>query len=346
MKKTLWIYCVVHGGALGLLGASVDILVWIQTGRPGVLIREGSADIHVATMGVVGAVLGFGFAGIVNAWVHPRGLRKRMVFIVPAVFLVATAVYAVGALLTIKVMSVYPWICSCVAVFAVALVVMRLGVEPKPNNGSGAAPEEKSKVPPMPAAVRRQTKSMIGGGPSTWSIDPLEYDWLSTGQIIRIVGRTCSVKWFVSDGQWHILNGDNGVEVLNLALRDYPFPRQWLGSTNEMTRFLEKVVVLYRGMSFSLATREMYRTLARQASFAIGSEKYENAFRRMFYNPLIKTSGPKWRARFNVLSRRGAVYQWVVSGRHDSKSRRQILREIAIDVVKAETTSLCHPFDD
>jgi len=128
--KNLLLFGMLLGGTLDLLGSAVDILIWSSMGRPEVLVRLGWETVHIGVAVVGGLVAGLIYGTILNDMVDPKGLRKKVTFILPATFLVATAAYAAGALLSIRVMNIYPWLCAHAGVFLAALAIARLGAGP------------------------------------------------------------------------------------------------------------------------------------------------------------------------------------------------------------------------
>lgn len=115
------------GVALGLLGSSLDILVWVSMGRPPALIRRGWEISHIAITVFGGLVAGLAYGTILGGFAEQRW-RRNAVLVLPLTFLVAAGLYVAGALATIKIMHIAAWLCTHAAVFAVALLVARLAL--------------------------------------------------------------------------------------------------------------------------------------------------------------------------------------------------------------------------
>ncbi len=118
------------GGALGLLGSALDILIWSSMERPEVLVRLGCERIHIGVTVSGGLVAGLVYGAILSGMVDPRGLRKNVAFVLPATLLVATASYAAGDLLSIRIMNIYPWLGAHLVAFLAALAIARFGAGP------------------------------------------------------------------------------------------------------------------------------------------------------------------------------------------------------------------------
>ncbi len=115
------------GAALGLLGSSLDILVWVSMGRPPILIRRGWEVSHIAMTVFGGLVAGLAY-GTILAGFAEQCWRRTAMLVLPLTFLIAVGLDIAGALATIKIMHTAPWFCTHAAVFAVALLVGRLAV--------------------------------------------------------------------------------------------------------------------------------------------------------------------------------------------------------------------------
>ena len=115
------------GAALGLLGSSLDILVWTSMGCPPVLIRRGWEVSHIAMTVFGGLVAGLAY-GTILAGFAEQCWRRTAMLVLPLTFLIAAGLYVAGALATIKIMHIAPWFCTHVAVFVVALLVGRLAL--------------------------------------------------------------------------------------------------------------------------------------------------------------------------------------------------------------------------
>lgn len=115
------------GTALGLLGSSLDILVWVSMDRPPVLIRRGWEFSHIA-MTVFGGLLAGLAYGTILGGLTEQCWRRSIILVLPLTFLIAAGLYIAGALLTIKVVHIAAWLCTHAAVFAVALLVARLAL--------------------------------------------------------------------------------------------------------------------------------------------------------------------------------------------------------------------------
>ncbi len=115
------------GVALGLLGSSVDILVWVSMGRPPVLIRRGWEVSHIAMTVFGGLIAGLAY-GTILAGLAEQCWRRSIILVLPLTFLIAACLYIAGAVATIKIMHTAAWFCTHAAVFAVALLVARLAL--------------------------------------------------------------------------------------------------------------------------------------------------------------------------------------------------------------------------
>lgn len=115
------------GVTLGLLSGGMDILIWTSMGRPAVLVRLGWQRIHI-TIGVLcGLPVGLVYGAFLGLMIDPKRLRKNAAFIVPGILLFATGVYAAGALLSIRVMNILPWLGGHAVVLIAMLGIARLG---------------------------------------------------------------------------------------------------------------------------------------------------------------------------------------------------------------------------
>lgn len=115
------------GTALGLLGSSLDILVWVSMGRPHALIHRGWEFSHIAITVFGGLMAGLAYGAILGGFAEQRW-RRNAVLVLPLTFLVAAGLYIAGALATIEIMHIAAWLCTHAAVFAVALLVARLAL--------------------------------------------------------------------------------------------------------------------------------------------------------------------------------------------------------------------------
>lgn len=125
------------GAALGLLGSSIDILVWSSMGRPAVLVRQGWEMSHIAVTVFGGVMAGLAYGAILGGFVELRRWRKNAAVVLLLTFVMATGLYVVGALISIRLMNIAPWFCGHAAVFAMALVVARVRAGSPPGKFQG-----------------------------------------------------------------------------------------------------------------------------------------------------------------------------------------------------------------
>lgn len=118
------------GAALGLLGSSLDILVWSSMGRPPVLVRRGWEMAHIAITVFGGLVAGLVYGTILGGFADQQRWRRKVVLVLPATFFIALGFYVAGALATIRVQHTAPWFCAHAAVFVLALIVARVALRP------------------------------------------------------------------------------------------------------------------------------------------------------------------------------------------------------------------------
>jgi hypothetical protein len=138
------------GAALGLLGSSIDILVWSSMGRPAVLVRQGWETSHIAITVFGGLLAGLFYGIILGGFVDLQRWRKNAAIVVPLTFVIAIGLYVAGALISIRVMNIAPWFCAHAVVFAMALLVARVGVGSPPGNFHDHTQRSRKKVESRP----------------------------------------------------------------------------------------------------------------------------------------------------------------------------------------------------
>lgn len=126
MKKRFLAFGILLGIALGVLGSSIEILVWIWKGRPAVLIRRGWEDTHIAVMVVCGLLAGCLYGTILSQVIGPNGLRARGAFVFLLTLVAGIVFYGSGAFISIALDRVWPSLWANVAIFLTSLVVARV----------------------------------------------------------------------------------------------------------------------------------------------------------------------------------------------------------------------------
>jgi len=126
MKTRFLVFGVLLGGAVGIIGSSVQILVWISKGRPEILIRRGWEVLHIISMVMFGAGAGCLY-GIILSWIiSPESLRRRGVFIFLSTLLAGVVLYTLGAFASMRTNDISPSIWANLVVFVTSLGIARL----------------------------------------------------------------------------------------------------------------------------------------------------------------------------------------------------------------------------
>ncbi|MHC4166704.1 MAG: hypothetical protein ACYSWQ_07090 [Planctomycetota bacterium] len=123
MKIIFVTFGILLGGALGVLGSSLEILVWISRGRPEILIRRGWEDIHIVFMVVSGLVAGLIYGIILPQIVRPQAFKANAAFIFLLSLIAGVVLYTLAAFVSITLNRPWPSFSANLAVFLVSLAI-------------------------------------------------------------------------------------------------------------------------------------------------------------------------------------------------------------------------------
>jgi len=126
MKKRFLAFGMLLGGALGILGSSLEILVWISKGRPAIPIRRGWEDAHIVSMAVFGLVAGCLYGTILSWIIKPESLRLNAAFVFLLTLLAGIALYTPAAFITMRLQEIWPSLYANVVIFLTSLIIARL----------------------------------------------------------------------------------------------------------------------------------------------------------------------------------------------------------------------------
>jgi len=172
----------------------------------------------------------------------------------------------------------------------------------------------------------------------TWS----KINWLKQAKIISCRDiKGSRIVFMYKQGQYFRLNCPEGIPYINEVLGEYSYNKEDFQDIRKTESFLRTLTGMYDSYELDIATMGFLRmTLDFEIIeyWLLSTEKDENVFKEICFDPKYEFKGDQWEIYFNVFTVEGSVYQWNVKGEFLPKQEIVQIKNIVISEIKPKDT--------